>query len=48
MNRGETVWLKSSRNMLGPKERAANRWVESRVKRNRKGRRTKGHSRDSE
>ena len=31
------MWLKSSRNMLGPKERVENGWAESRVKRTRRG-----------
>lgn len=34
--------------MLSTKGRVANEWVESRIKRNRKCRRTTGHSRETE
>lgn len=34
--------------MLGTKEKVANEWAESRVKRNRKHRRTNVHSRENE
>ena len=36
INRGETMALKTSRNLLRPKERVENGWAESRVKRTRK------------
>lgn len=40
--------VEASSKMLGTKERVANGWLESRVERNRKWRRTRGHSRENE